>query len=188
MSNPNKTQLDQQQILQAAFDGSSDKLRVDASIAVGAVEAEINVELSAADGDSVNAVQSGTWNINNVSGTVSLPTGAATSANQTTANTTLTSIETKVTRGFSTGVNTRPTCTTTSSIILAANANRKYASIFNQSGVILYIKLGNTAVTNQGIRLPNNTLFEINANNLWLGDIHAVVGSGSQQIEVFEGT
>ncbi len=35
---------------------------------------------------TVNAAQSGTWNINNVSGTVSLPTGAATSANQTNGN------------------------------------------------------------------------------------------------------
>lgn len=33
---------------------------------------------------SVNAVESGTWNITNVSGTVSLPTGASTSGNQTT--------------------------------------------------------------------------------------------------------
>lgn len=32
---------------------------------------------------TVAATQSGTWNINNVSGTVSLPTGAATAANQT---------------------------------------------------------------------------------------------------------
>lgn len=35
---------------------------------------------------SVNAIESGTWNITNVSGTVSLPTGAATSANQTNAS------------------------------------------------------------------------------------------------------
>ena len=34
--------------------------------------------------DSVSAAQSGTWNITNVSGTVSLPTGAATSAKQDT--------------------------------------------------------------------------------------------------------
>lgn len=38
---------------------------------------------------TVSATQSGTWDINNVSGTVSLPTGASTSANQTTANTLL---------------------------------------------------------------------------------------------------
>src|SRR5271166_579094 len=36
--------------------------------------------------DSVAAVQSGAWNINNISGTVSLPTGASTSANQTNAS------------------------------------------------------------------------------------------------------
>jgi hypothetical protein len=45
---------------------------------------------------AVPASQSGTWNINNVSGTISLPTGAATSANQTTANTSLSSIDTKL--------------------------------------------------------------------------------------------
>lgn len=38
---------------------------------------------------NVNAVQSGTWNINNISGTISLPTGAAT-------ETTLSSINTKL--------------------------------------------------------------------------------------------
>lgn len=38
---------------------------------------------------TVTANQGGTWNINNISGTVSLPTGAATSANQTTANASL---------------------------------------------------------------------------------------------------
>jgi hypothetical protein len=44
--------------------------------------------------DSVSAVQSGTWNINNISGTISLPTGAATSALQTTGNTSLATIVT----------------------------------------------------------------------------------------------
>lgn len=39
------------------------------------------------------ATQSGTWNINNISGTVSLPTGAATAANQSTVITTLNAIE-----------------------------------------------------------------------------------------------
>lgn len=45
--------------------------------------------------DSVAATQSGTWNINNVSGTVSLPTGASTSALQTSGNASLTSIDSK---------------------------------------------------------------------------------------------
>lgn len=38
--------------------------------------------------------QSGTWNLNNITGTISLPTGAATSALQSTANTTLSTINT----------------------------------------------------------------------------------------------
>lgn len=44
---------------------------------------------------TVAATQSGTWNITNVSGTVSLPTGASTSSLQTTGNTSLSSIDTK---------------------------------------------------------------------------------------------
>lgn len=47
------------------------------------------------------STQSGTWNINNVSGTISLPTGAATSANQTTANASLSSIDSKLTSPLS---------------------------------------------------------------------------------------
>jgi len=41
--------------------------------------------------------QSGTWNINNLSGTISLPTGASTSANQATQITSLASIDSKLT-------------------------------------------------------------------------------------------
>lgn len=45
---------------------------------------------------SFGATQSGTWNITNVSGTVSLPTGASTSANQTTLNSHVDGLETLV--------------------------------------------------------------------------------------------
>lgn len=46
---------------------------------------------------AVQAAQSGTWNITNISGTVSLPTGASTSALQTTGNTSLSTIATNTT-------------------------------------------------------------------------------------------
>ena len=52
----------------------------------------LNVNVSNA---SLAATQSGTWNINNISGTVSLPTGASTATLQTTGNTSLNSIDTK---------------------------------------------------------------------------------------------
>ncbi len=42
------------------------------------------------------STQSGTWNINNITGTVSLPTGAATAANQTSSNASLSSIDVKL--------------------------------------------------------------------------------------------
>ena len=44
---------------------------------------------------TVAATQSGTWDVTNVSGVVSLPTGASTAANQTTGNSSLSSIDTK---------------------------------------------------------------------------------------------
>lgn len=46
---------------------------------------------------TVAATQSGTWNITDISGTVSLPTGAATAAKQDTGNTSLSSIDGKIT-------------------------------------------------------------------------------------------
>lgn len=56
------------------------------------------------DSGAVDATQSGAWNITNVSGTVSLPTGASTAANQSTIighvdgiETTLTSVDGKIT-------------------------------------------------------------------------------------------
>lgn len=48
----------------------------------------------ASDQSALPVSQSGTWNITNVSGTVSLPTGASTSALQTTGNTSLSTIAT----------------------------------------------------------------------------------------------
>src|SRR5262249_33979875 len=45
----------------------------------------VTVSGTVAISGTVAATQSGTWNVTNISGTVSLPTGAATSANQPTA-------------------------------------------------------------------------------------------------------
>lgn len=55
----------------------------------------VTVENTVTVTGTVAATQSGTWNVNNVSGTVSLPTGASTSALQTTGNTSLSSIDGK---------------------------------------------------------------------------------------------
>jgi len=48
----------------------------------------------ATDQSAIPASQSGTWNINDISGTISLPSGAATAARQDTGNTSLSNIDT----------------------------------------------------------------------------------------------
>lgn len=86
-------------------DGTDDlAINADGSINVAfAAGAEIKItdgtdDLAVnADGSiNVGAAQSGTWNITDISGTISLPTGAATAAKQDTGNTSLSSIDGKI--------------------------------------------------------------------------------------------
>src|SRR6202789_1968 len=61
------------------------------------LQLDANNNLLVAFGSTVEPIpvaQSGTWNITNITGTVSLPTGAATSALQTSGNTTLSTMST----------------------------------------------------------------------------------------------
>lgn len=51
--NPNRSELDSTQILQRAFDESTDKLRVDSSVSVTGITGEVSVEVDAADGDNI---------------------------------------------------------------------------------------------------------------------------------------
>lgn len=50
--NPNRSELDQQQILQRAFDESTDRLRTDGTF-TGTIIGEVSVEIDAADGDNI---------------------------------------------------------------------------------------------------------------------------------------
>ena len=69
---------------------------LDVGINVAGVQVDPRSIRALTASDVVSAVQSGTWNINNISGTISLPTGAATSALQTSGNSSLTSIDGKL--------------------------------------------------------------------------------------------
>lgn len=68
--------------------GTANGLKVDGSAVTQPVSGTVTVQqataanLNATVTGTVAATQSGTWNVNNVSGTVSLPTGASTSAKQ----------------------------------------------------------------------------------------------------------
>lgn len=65
--------------------------------ATQATAASLNATVVGTGTFAVQAAQSGTWNVTNISGTVSLPTGAATSGNQTTEITSLGTIAGAVT-------------------------------------------------------------------------------------------
>ena len=86
---------------------------------------------------------------------------------------------------------TAPTIGATSTAALAANANRLYALLVNDSDTPIYIKLGATAVANQGIRLnANGGSYELSEKegNLYTGAINAIHGgTGSKQLLVTEG-
>ena len=90
---------------------------------------------------------------------------------------------------FSSGTNSRPTITNLSSVILAANTNRKYVIISNQSGQNVFLRLGALAIINEGILLAPGFVYEIGFSNLWTGTINAVkAGGGAVLIDVFEGS
>ncbi len=91
-------------------------------------------------------------------------------------------------QGFSTASNTRPSVTNSSSTILSSNTNRKYAYIINSSGSNIFLKLGATAVVNQGIAMSPGDKYEITKNNLFLGSVNAIKSGGTVTVEVFEGT
>jgi hypothetical protein len=123
------TALDFAQVLRQSFDETKDMIRVDANVTavIGEVTVLIDKDTDsisiwdsaghsitigqktmanslpvviASDQTPINVAQSGTWNINNITGTVSLPTGAATAANQSSEITLLTSIDGKIPSGL----------------------------------------------------------------------------------------
>ena len=122
---------------------------------------------------AIPVTQSGTWNITNVTGTVSLPTGAATESTLSTLNGKVTACNTGavtistalpagnnnigdvdvaslppvVAATYSTSTVTSVVSAAVSTSILASNANRRMAILFNDCDKAVYVKLGTTAST-----------------------------------------
>ena len=73
---------------------------------------------------------------------------------------------------------------------LAANANRKYALLVNDSDAVIYLKIGAAAVLNQGIRLnANGGSYEMSAQygNLDSRVINAISSSANNYLLITEG-
>lgn len=90
---------------------------------------------------------------------------------------------------FSASANTRPTVTNVSAAVLASNTNRKYACFSNNTNVDIFIKLGATAVVDQGIVIKPGQIYEIKLDNLFTGSVNAIkLTAASVNLDVFEGT
>ena len=78
----------------------------------------------------------------------------------------------------------------TSTLVLAANSDRLYALFVNDSGTVIYLRLGGAAVLNEGIRLnANGGAYEINWTNLFTGAVYGIHGAGvGQKVIVTEVT
>lgn len=117
---------------------------------------------------TVAATQSGTWNITNISGTISLPTGAATEA-------TLAAINGKISPASA--ALTQIARSNTSQTMLASNAARKGFIATNDSGAVAYI--GFTATTTSAAytyRVQSNSTVEPNFGS-YTGVISVIWGS-----------
>lgn len=91
-------------------------------------------------------------------------------------------------RRSSTATPTKVTIGATSTTVLAANTNRNFVDIVNDSDETIYVALASAAVMNEGIPLiAHGGSFEINATNMFTGAIYAICSSGSKNLAVTEG-
>lgn len=139
---------------------------------------------------TVAATQSGTWNINNVAGTISLPTGAATETSVAAVAATASGSNLRVTMAnplpttSSAAMVTSVAASASSVQLLASNDARRGFAIFNDSGASCYIRFGTTASTTTfTVRLDGNAFFESGAT-IYTGRIDAIwsTASGSARI------
>ena len=75
--------------------------------------------------------------------------------------------------------------------VLAANAARVYALFVNDSDTTIYLRLGEDAILNEGIRInANGGSFEMTQQqgNLYDGVVNGIASAGSKNMTVLEGT
>jgi hypothetical protein len=96
----------------------------------------------------------------------------------------------KLSGSIATMTHTSVTAAVNTTAALAANANRKYALLVNDSDEVIYIKLGAAAVLNEGIRLnANGGGYEMSNSigNLTTGAINCISTSGGKILLATEG-
>jgi hypothetical protein len=124
--------------------------------------------VNASDGFATNASQAGTWNITNVSGTVSLPTGAATAAKQPALGTAGTASTDVITvQGIASGVNLNVACQ--SGCSGGAQKAEDAASADGDLGTVAMAVRKATPANTSGADGDYEPL-QVNAGSLWTKD------------------
>jgi len=84
-------------------------------------------------------------------------------------------------------VHTEVACKSSNTVLVAANLDRKYLLVINDSDTVCYLYLGGTAVASKGIRLnANGGSFEMSlqAGNLYQGAINCINSTGDKTLLV----
>lgn len=131
---------------------------------------------------TVAATQSGTWNLNNIGGTISLPTGAATETSLATVAGAVSSSNMRIVEsGLSLPISSSAADTysisdqATNATILDANASRKGWAVYNDSTSACYVKFGATASTTSfTVKIEAYGYFEQMGHGIYTGQVDAI--------------
>ena len=137
---------------------------------------------------SFGATQSGTWNVTNISGTVSLPTGAATAAKQ---DTLLAALGTPVQTGgkvdtviVATSTDKGASIGTSATTLIASNGSRRGYSIQNQSTTATcYVSNIATATADfHSLQIGPGGFYESSSVNIGTGAVSIICSAASTPI------
>lgn len=156
-------------------------ITVDGTVAIsGAVPVTDNGGSLTVDG-TVAATQSGTWNLNNIAGTISLPTGAATEASLASLAAAVSGSNLRMQPVLQTPVASSAALVTsvaalaTSQTLLAANTARVGFAIYNDSASVCYLKFGATASsTSFTVLLSAGSYYEYAGHGVYTGQVDAL--------------
>lgn len=75
----------------------------------------------------------------------------------------------------------------TSGLLMNANYNRMWATMYNWGVADVFINYSKPALVNFGFVLPaNGGFFQIDKNLPWLGEVYAVAASGTCAVSILE--
>ena len=140
---------------------------------------------------AVQAAQSGTWNINNIAGTISLPTGAATETSVAAVAATASGSNLRVTETIPNPVRSSAAmvasvaASATNVTLLGSNGSRVGFAVYNDSASVCYLKFGATASsTSFTVLLSAGSYYEYAGHGVYTGQVDAIwaTATGSARV------